>query len=203
MFRTVIACAFVMMMTSIGCDNGGHPADQNSTAEVTSEAPSGLDSDTTTYTDPFVYCEARQKLDEPGSDYTGTAVPEAIAASMQQQLGESGQPLDNWEPEQIQWRCMTGKVYACIPRNDMDCAVKLNFSRVGSSEMKDFCRTNPNRPNIPETVVAQESPYQWLCDGDKPMVKSQQAEADQAGFNAAMWLLIEPPPQETLEQAEA
>lgn len=189
------------LLIATGCNNGNQTNADNTTAPIESNGNS-LDADVPEFDSVFAYCQARGTLDQPEDDYTGPTLPEIVSNNLQQQLSQAEQLPDDWNTQAIQWRCMANNVYACVPRNGKDCDIKLDFSRAGSRDMQAYCQQNPNKAKIPENVVAQASPYNWLCDGEKAAVKSQRDEADQAGFNGGMWFLIEKPkePEHTVTE---
>lgn len=163
--------------------NNAAPAERNVT----------LDPDMPTFDDVFAYCLSKGTLDEPGPDYTGPETPETVSNTLQQLLSQADQLPEDWNNQPVYWRCMNNDVYACIPRNGMQCRSKLDFSRAGSMAMEQYCQENTNKATIPAVITGQDTPYEWLCDGSNPMVKSQRFEADQAGYNSAMWLQVTPP----------
>ncbi len=187
------------LLITTACNNDNSPANLSDTGSITNAVPDDTipNLELPKYKNIFTYCEARETLDKPGGDYTGSALPEVVNNSLQQQLAQAEKLPEKWDPETIQWRCMANKVYACTPLNGKGCDIKLDFSRAGNRDMQAYCQQKPNSTLIPDNVVSQASAYNWLCDGEKAAVKSQRSKADQAGFNAAMWFLIENPDTET------
>ncbi len=189
-----IAWGSILLLFSIwglvGCGSNSQ-SDQNTGTQTTA----AVDPNMPQFDDAFAYCQARETVDQPGPNYTGDSPPVTVAEILQQTLTESDRLPETWDAAQLSWRCMAGNVMACVPRQDMQCNVKLNFSRRPAPELNAYCSENFNAIKIPASVVSPTSPYDWLCDGDSPMVKDQRANADQAGFNSDMWFLIESSPE--------
>ncbi len=174
----------------VACGSSDSPSSNTPDQIITS-----IDPALPQFDDIFAYCQAMELLNQPEHNYTGESLPNIVAEALQQILSQANQLPTTWDPGRISWRCMANSVYACFPQNNLECNVKLNFSRKATPEVQAYCQQNPNSIKIPESVVLQKSPYHWHCDGNSPMIKSQRFNADQAGFNSAMWFLIESPPE--------
>lgn len=192
-YRRFGAFLGILGLFTTACNNDNSPASLSDAGSITNAVPDNTtpDLELPEYKDIFTYCEVRGMLDKPGTDYTGSILPEVVNSSLQQQLSQAEKLPEKWDPETIQWRCMANNVYACTPLSGKDCDIKLDFSRAGNRDMQAYCQQKPNSTIIPDNIVPQASAYNWLCDGEKAAVKNQRNKADQAGFNAETWFLIE------------
>lgn len=169
-----------------GC---GEPAPPSSSSSNSTTATTEPSTDLPSFDDIFTYCSNQITIDQIGSNFIGP-IPETISHSLQQQLTTNHTLPATWNTSDISLRCMDSQVFACFPVDGVPCGTKLNFSRIGNAAMHEYCVSNSNSIRIPDNVVGTESPYSWLCDGDKPSVKEQKHQTDPAGFKADMWFLI-------------
>lgn len=182
--RMLIGIILIAMLC--GCGKPAPPSSSDDNSITTTNEP---DPNLPSFDDIFTYCSNQNTIDQIGPNFIGP-IPETISHNLQQQLATSHTLPATWDTSDISLRCMGSKVFACFPVDGVPCNTKLNFSRIGNAAMHKYCVSNSNSIRIPDNVVGLESPYSWLCDGDKPSVKEQKHQTDPAGFKADMWFLI-------------
>lgn len=96
----------------------------------------------------------------------------------------------------VAWRCMGGKVFACVQGNSPICG-KANQEMAPTKAMREFCTGQPNAEVIPLAVIGHENPmiYDWQCKGKKPAIARQIFTVDARGFPSELWKDIAPSPE--------
>ena len=69
------------------------------------------------YTPPVDYCRAVGTIDKPDARYTGPKLPRWMAKQLNLTTGQS---------DQMEWRCASGKVLACVYGANIPCNAKAN-----------------------------------------------------------------------------
>jgi hypothetical protein len=138
------------------------------------------------FTDPFAYCAAVGTIDAPDERYTGPELPEAVAKG----LLELGLVTADTPPEIVKnaaWRCMDGKVLVCHFGANIPCMEKADASRTPTSEMGDFCKSNPSADVIPAAVTGRATVYEWSCKDGAPAIVKELFKPDAQGFLSDFW----------------
>jgi hypothetical protein len=141
------------------------------------------------FTDPITYCHAVGTADEPDARYTGPAVPEWMLTALYSKDELKAQKKSKIDPARVVvWRCMGGKVYACVQGNSPICG-KANQEMAPTKAMRDYCGGQPNADVIPLSVIGHENPmiYDWRCNGKKPVIARQIFTVDARGFPVELW----------------
>ena len=144
------------------------------------------------FADPFTYCAAVGTVDVPDARYTGPAMPEAVVRGLRAALGLPAEVPDAPLARNSVWRCMDGKIYACTVGANLPCSVKADTGRQPGAALVDFCRQNPDAEVIPMAVTGRATVFEWRCAGEIPAIVRQFAQADAAGYLAAIWYEIDP-----------
>ena len=94
----------------------------------------------------------------------------------------------------IVWRCMGGKIWACVQGNAPICGT-ANQEMAPTKAMREFCAGQPNAEVIPLSVIGHDHPmiYDWRCNGKKPAIARQTFTVDARGYPAELWKEIAPP----------
>jgi hypothetical protein len=143
-----------------------------------------------TYGDPFAYCTAVGTVDEPGTDYTGSAVPESVAQGLRTALNSPDTPLDVLE-QGTSWRCMDGSVYACFVGANLPCDAKAQTDKTPTQAELDYCNQNPDAGYIPAAVTGHETVYEWRCNDGAPEIVQEVFSQDAQGYIAEIWYKID------------
>jgi hypothetical protein len=106
--------------------------------------------------------------------------------------GAKEPPDDAMLAAQAKFRCMDGKVYACLVGANLPCG-KLNTSRQNPGA-EAFCRTDPDASFVPLAATGHDSVYSYRCRGAKPEVARTSYDLDQRGFAKSLWLPVPPGP---------
>jgi len=141
----------------------------------------------TTFSDPFAYCAAVGTIDAPDTRYTGEAVPEGVAQSLQAAL-KTDMPVDVLS-NGTSWRCMDGQVYGCFVGANLPCTDKANIDKTPAQALIDFCQdaANTNAEAIPAAVTGHNTVYSWRCTDGQPEAVDQVFQVDAQGFIADIW----------------
>lgn len=118
-------------------------------------APQAVAQSGGSYNDAAAYCQAYGNVDKPGSRYTGAKVPKWIQRAM-----NANSPY-----AALEWRCMDGRVYACLDGGGSAHCGKPELSRTPSPGLHEFCRQNPSASSMPMAVTGSLTPYEWACRG--------------------------------------
>ncbi len=143
-----------------------------------------------TYEDPFDYCAAVGTIDAPGSQYTGSPMPEVVIHKLKSALGMAADAPLSFLLYGSFWRCMEGEVYACTVGANIPCTTKADSSPEPAKPLQEFCRTQPNATVIPAVVTGRATIYDWRCSGGQPIIERQMWEIDEAGFLSDIWYRI-------------
>jgi len=146
---------------------------------------------TSSYNDPFVYCAAVGTIDAPDERYDGAKMPDSIIQGMiQQGIVSADAPLEF--QQNAVWRCMNNSVWVCHFGANLPCLEKADTTQVPTSEMEDYCKTNPTADFIPAAVTGRATVYEWGCKDGKPEVVKQLFESDSQGYLADFWYELTP-----------
>lgn len=135
-----------------------------------------------TFTDPASYCKAVGTIDKPDARYTGPKLPPWIAVQL------------NLKPDEgklMEWRCVSGKVLACVYGANIPCGSKANTSRKPTVGIRDYCRQNPGSDFVPMVVTGHETSVSWACRGSVPYV-TRSAAVDAQGYQKSFWKTVSP-----------
>jgi hypothetical protein len=148
------------------------------------------------FTDAVAYCQTVDNVDAPDARYTGPAVPDWMVPALYTNDAVQAQRKAKVDPTRaIVWRCMGGKIWACVQGNAPICG-KANQEMAPTTEMREFCTGQPNAEVIPLAVIGHENPmiYDWSCKGKKPAIARQIFTVDARGYPAELWQEIAPAP---------
>jgi hypothetical protein len=146
------------------------------------------------FTDAIAYCQAVGTADAPDARYSGPAVPDWMVAALFSKAEIKAQKASKVDPARaVVWRCMQGKVYACVQANSPICG-KANQEMTPTKAMREFCANQPNAEVIPLVVIGHEDPaiYDWTCRGPKPAIARQIFTVDARGYPVELWKEIAP-----------
>jgi hypothetical protein len=147
-----------------------------------------------TASDAAAYCKAVGNIDAPDKSYNGPAVPGWMVTALYTPDEIKAQTEAGVDPARaIVWRCMGGKIWACVQGNAPICG-KANQDKTPSKAMREFCAGQPNAEIIPLYVIGHEHPmiYDWSCKGKQPTIGKQIFTVDARGFPAELWEAIAP-----------
>ncbi|MCP4210111.1 MAG: DUF333 domain-containing protein [Halieaceae bacterium] len=143
------------------------------------------------YSDPFAYCAGVGTIDAPNARYNGPEMPDSVIQGLIQQGVVSTDAPPEFQKNAV-WRCMNGQVWACHFGANLPCLTKANMSPVPTSEMEDFCETNPTSDSIPAVVTGRETVYEWKCNAGIPEVVRQVFQVDPQEYLADFWYELTP-----------
>ena len=146
----------------------------------------GIDTKTFTTHDPFRYCSVIGTIDAPDKRYTGDNVPDTIITAMIKQGLVSADAPAQFKSN-IAWRCMDYRLWVCLYGANIPCTDKADASRIPSSEMNEYCRTNPSSDNIPAYITGRTTIYAWRCTDGKPRIVKQIHQVDHEGYIKTYW----------------
>jgi len=138
------------------------------------------------YNDPFAYCAAVGTVDTPDARYNGPEMPDSVIQGLIQQVVVSADAPPEFQKAAV-WRCMNGQVWVCHFGANLPCLEKADMSQVPTSEMEDFCKTNPTTDSIPAAVTGRATVYEWKCNAGKPEEVRQVFQVDPQGYLADFW----------------
>ncbi|HXF63407.1 MAG TPA: hypothetical protein VNK95_17390 [Caldilineaceae bacterium] len=173
------ACTGLPMVTPVAPANATSPL----------ATPAGVSGASMVYDDPYAYCAAVGTIDEPDERYVGPAAPESIARDLRAVLNTPNTPLEVYQ-QGLFWRCMDGRVYACMVGANLPCWAKADLSQEPTPAMNDFCAENPDAEGIPAVVTGRETVYTWRCEGTTAVVDSQIGEVDERGYLTNIWYAL-------------
>jgi hypothetical protein len=101
----------------------------------------------TVYSDPFAYCAAIGTIDKPDERYAGPKMPDSIVQGMIKEGVISADAPPEFQENAV-WRCMDKSVWVCQFGANLPCLEKAITSRVPTSEMEGFCRSNPKAESL-------------------------------------------------------
>ena len=178
-----LVLAFYIAATLIGCTPPTMPQ-----ATPTQESTAGQSS----YNDPFDYCAAVGTIDTPDERYNGPKMPDSIIQGMIRQGIVSADAPREFQQNAV-WRCMNNSVWVCHFGANLPCLEKADMAQVPTSEMEDYCKTNPTADSIPAAVTGRATVYEWRCKDGKPEVVQQLFKVDPQGYLADFWYELPPP----------
>jgi hypothetical protein len=143
------------------------------------------------YDDPFAYCAAVGTVDAPDARYNGPEMPDSVIQGLIQQGSVSADAPPEFQKSAV-WRCMNGQVWVCHFGANLPCLEKADTSQVPTSEMEDFCNTNPTADSIPAAVTGRATVYEWKCNEGKPEVARQVFQVDPQGYLTDFWYELAP-----------
>jgi hypothetical protein len=130
-------------------------------------------------------------IDTPDGRYKGDKLPVSIIRGMIQQGIVSADMPQEMQQNAV-WRCMNNKVWVCHFGANLPCQEKADMSQTPTTEMTDFCKTNPTADNIPAAVTGRATVYEWGCKGGKAEVVKQVFKSDAQGYLADFWYELTP-----------
>ena len=139
-----------------------------------------------TYNDPFEYCMSVGTIDSPDARYTGPGMPDSIIKGMIEQGVITADAPPEFQKHAV-WRCMNSHVWVCHFGANLPCLEKANTSKIPTSEMEDYCKTNPDVDSIPAAVTGRATVYEWKCNSGKPEIIRQVFQVDPQGYLADFW----------------
>ena len=145
-------------------------------------------------TEAVAYCKAAGNIDAPDKAYTGPAVPGWMIPALHTPQEIKAQTEAGVDPARaIVWRCMGGKIWACVQGNAPICG-KANQDKTPTKAMREFCASQPDAEVIPLYVIGHENPmiYDWTCKGKQPTITKQIFTVDARGFPSDLWKAIAP-----------
>jgi putative hemolysin len=146
-------------------------------------------SETESYTDPFLYCAAVGTIDTPDARYTGEKMPELITRAMVEQgVVSADMPKD--VQQNAVWRCMDNSLWVCHYGANIPCTDKADLSQTPTPAMEDYCKANPTADNIPAATTGHATVYEWKCADGKPVAGQQILNADPQGFISEFWHIL-------------
>lgn len=134
------------------------------------------------YTHPVDYCRAVGTIDKPDARYTGPKLPRWMAKQLNLTTGQS---------DQMEWRCASGKVLACVYGANIPCNAKANTNSTPTAAITDYCRENPSADSVPAVVTGHETNVSWACRTGQPYVTGS-AELDAQGYVKSYWRVMAP-----------
>jgi hypothetical protein len=140
----------------------------------------------TTFNDPFQYCAAVGTIDSYDSRYTGSKMPESLINGMISKGIVSADAPPEFKNNAI-WRCMDNHVWICIFGANIPCDKKADTSTSPSSEIEDYCKSNPNNDFLPAYIIGRLTVYEWKCTSGNPEIGRQVLQVDSQGFPANYW----------------
>jgi len=162
-------------------------------ALILAPACSDSASDEAQFEDPFAYCAELHDIDAPDDRYTGDAVPDAVVQGVREATGASADAPVEFFRGGTSWRCMDSAVYACFVGANLPCDAMADTSEAASTEMAEFCESNPDAEAIPANVAGRETVFAWTCAGSEAVVERQVFQVDDRGFIAEIWYRLETP----------
>jgi len=138
------------------------------------------------YNDPFTYCDAVGAIDVPDKRYNGVRIPDSIIQGMIHKGIVSADAPIEFQRNMV-WRCMNHRVWVCHFGANIPCLEKADISRVPTSGMMDYCKTNTTTDNIPAYVTGRATVYEWGCKDGRPEVLKQLLKVDQQGYLTDYW----------------
>ena len=143
-------------------------------------------SETKSYSDPFLYCAAVGTIDSPDKSYTGKKIPEILVQDLiDLKLVTKDAPKDI--QENAVWRCMNKSLLICHYGANIPCLEKADLSQTPTSAMEDYCKANPTADNIPAATTGRATVYEWKCTDGKPEAGQQILKVDPQGFISDFW----------------
>jgi putative hemolysin len=142
--------------------------------------------------DPFAYCAEVGSEDSPPGESVDGELPEVIVQAMIEQKMVAADAPPAIQQAAI-WRCMDGRVWACVYGANLPCDEKADLSETPSDAMITYCQENAGADIIPAAVTGRATVYSWRCDGETPTIVEQVDTADAQGYLANFWYELTPP----------
>lgn len=131
------------------------------------------------FSDPVPYCAVNRVADIPGPTYVGQPVPAWVSAASAPATPANGGTLA------YNWRCMNGRVMACVSTAELSGCSKPSQDRTVTPEMLQHCK-GKRKGEIPQSVVGNSVPI-WSCRSGAPEISGYRAGLDPQGFFANQW----------------
>ncbi|MBX3016233.1 MAG: DUF333 domain-containing protein, partial [Caldilineaceae bacterium] len=145
-----------------------------------------------TFTDPFAYCAAVGTIDAPDARYTGEQPPAAVIAGLRAALNAPADtPADLYQAGTF-WRCAAGQVKACFIGANLPCEEKADLSETPNEGTVAFCKENPTAESVPAVATGRATVFAWRCVNGTPEQGDQVFQADDQGFIADFWYVLDP-----------
>jgi putative hemolysin len=144
------------------------------------------------FTDAFAYCTAVGNVDAPDARWTGPKMPDNVLTGLIAAAKVSPSMPKDVLAQQLFWRCMNNKVYACMVGANLPCQEKADTNKTPSAAINDYCKANPKADFIPAVVTGRATVYEWKCVNGKAEVGRELFKPDARGFLSDFWYEIVP-----------
>ena len=131
-----------------------------------------------TYSDPTSYCSANPSSEGIGPAYVGPPMPSWISSAIAPGPAAAQSHAYNW-------RCMNGRVLACVSSTDQPGCTKPSQEKEPTPELQQYC-TGKRNAAIPASIVGNSVPI-WACRSGKPIVSGYRAGLDSQGYFTDQW----------------
>ncbi len=145
-----------------------------------------------TFDDPFAYCAAVGTIDAPDARFTGEQPPVAVIKGIRQAFDAPADTPDDFYKHGTFWRCADGQVKACFVGANLPCEAKADLSETPNDGIVAFCKENPNAEVVPAVATGRATVFAWSCANAAPVKGEQVLHADDQGFIAEFWYVVEP-----------
>lgn len=145
-----------------------------------------------TFADPFAYCADVGTIDAPDARYTGEQPPPAVIAGIRAAFNAPADAPAEFYKDGTFWRCADGQVKACFVGANLPCEEKADLSETPNEGTTAFCKENPNAESVPAAATGRATVFTWRCVKGTPEKGEQVAHADDQGFIADFWYMIDP-----------
>ena len=135
-----------------------------------------------TFADPAAYCQANPDIDAPGHPYAGPPVPDWLPGAL---AGFGSKQSGNGE-RAYSWRCMSGKVLACVSPAGEDRCSKPSQEREPTTEMTQYC-ADKRKGEIP-MAISGNSLAIWTCRNKQPAIAGYRSGLDKQGYLGSSWM---------------
>lgn len=134
-----------------------------------------------TFSDPVFYCAANPDSESIASTYVGQPLPNWITVAMKPAQSKAA----STESVSYNWRCMTGRVYACASEIGKASCSRPVDERVPTNVMTAYCK-NKKRGAIPPDLAGNVIPM-WACSRQGPTITGYRTDIDNAGYLLNQW----------------
>ena len=148
-------------------------ADSDTTSAVTRRSSN--------FSDPVSYCASNPDVEIIGAPYVGQPMPSWISAAIKPV--QSGARTS--DSSTSNWRCMSGRVYACSSNNGAAGCAKPVDERVPNVAMIAYCKKK-KRGVIPMELAGNVIST-WECISKVPNIAGTRTDIDKAGYVLGQW----------------
>lgn len=131
------------------------------------------------FNDPVPYCAANLNSEGIGPSYVGQPMPSWISSAI------APSPTAAAQSQAYNWRCMNGRVLACVSSAEQSSCTKPSQEKEPTPELLQYCAGKRNAP-IPANVVGNSVPI-WACRSGRPIVSGYRAGLDVQGYFTDQW----------------